>query len=87
MIDDQSEGLVVYIQDSLYFCVVMYSLFSMLEYNVFPTLEYGSQFEDAVPFEWAHTKSGEKIISHWVLVQFNYGVEVPLAREFELTCG
>lgn len=47
----------------------------------------GSQFEDGLPFEWAHTKSGQKIISHLFLVQFNYGVEVTLAREFELTCG
>lgn len=47
----------------------------------------GSQFEEGVPFEWAHTRSGENMVSHRFLLQLNYVVKVPLASKFELTCG
>lgn len=47
----------------------------------------GSQFEEGVPFEWVHTRSGENMVSHRFLLQLNYVVKVPLASKFELTCG
>lgn len=61
MIDDQSEGLVVYIQDYLYFCVVMYFFFSPCWNTMFfLPWNMGSQFEDAVPFDNGRTLEVEK---------------------------